>query len=247
MSVLFFDCTHGVRKDTFASSLLALLPDPQGFLSALNGLDFPNLTFELFVARDQRSIGVFLSITEGDGGAGAEPSGEHHYHSLEEVHAIIDGAGLPEGATRDVKGVYDILAAAEAEAHGTDIAEVHFHEVGSLVDIAYLSAACMAMEELGSLDAYASEVCTGFGFVDCVHGRLDIPAPATANVLEGLPIFAGPEEGEMTTPTGAALVRYFAKGFGEMPPMDVEAFGFGVGREGLSSKSTFRAVLGELR
>lgn len=246
MSVLFFDCTHGVRKDTFASSLIALLLDPQSFLATLNDLNFPGLDFELFLARDQRNIGVFLSVKDEEA-EGEGPASEHSHHSLAEVHGIIEAAGLSEDAMDAVKGIYGILAAAEAKAHGVGVSEARFHEVGCLVDIAYLSAACMAMLELAPEACFASEVCTGSGFVDCAHGRLSIPAPATANVLEGVPTFTGSEEGEMTTPTGAALVRYFAKGFGEMPPMDVEAFGFGVGREGLSSKSTFRAVLGELR
>lgn len=241
MNAIFFDCTHGVRKDTFASSLVALLPDPEGFMARLGALDLPGCSFDLFVARERGMVGVFLSVAEEN----ALDSPAHHHHGVEEVRSTIRAAGLGEEVLAHALGVYDILAEAEAAAHGVAVTDVHFHEVGSKEAIAYVCAACMAMVELAPSRVVSSEVCTGFGHVDCAHGRLPIPAPATANVLADVPTFAGPVEGELATPTGAALLRHFAQGFGDMPTMTVEAFGYGVGRDGLDSKSTLRAVLGK--
>lgn len=256
MAELFFDCTHGIHKDTFASSLIALLPDPQAFMGSLEALDIPGCRFDLLVAQDRGVFGVHLAVRQKDHEAqahGHDVSGhahgahEHPHHSVEEVHHIIEHAGLPEEVREHVLGVYDIIAAAEAAAHGVDVSEVHFHEVGNHEAIAYICAASMAFVQLDVEGATASSVCTGFGFVDCAHGRLPIPAPATANILADVPTFAGNVEGELTTPTGAALVKHFASSFGDMPSLVFEAFGFGVGPQGLDSKSTMRTVLGSER
>lgn len=137
----------------------------------------------------------------------------HHHHSLDEVHAAIDAAPISDAAKHHARGVYALIAAAEAKAHGVPPSEVHFHEVGAPEAIAYVVAACEALSRVSYDTVIATPICTGFGFVDCAHGRLSIPAPATANILQGMPTFAGTEEGELTTPTGAALALYFADEF----------------------------------
>lgn len=194
MTTLLLDCTHGSTKDGFARACLALLPEPP-------------------------------SLPEGVESALRDHAGhhhDHHHHSLQEVERFIRASGAAPEAQRHACEVYGLLAQAEAKAHATDVDSVHFHEVGSAEAVAYVLMACIAMDALSPSRIVATPVCTGFGFVDCAHGRLPIPAPATANVLEGVPSFAGEEEGELTTPTGAALVVHFAEGFsnvGEAEPV----------------------------
>ncbi len=131
------------------------------------------------------------------------------------MRAIVASSGAPSSVAADAMGVYGVLAEAEAKAHGADVAHVHFHEVGNDFAIGNVVAFCMLVDALAPGRVEATPIATGFGFVDCAHGRLPIPAPATANILEGMPHFAGGVEGELCTPTGAALVRHFAEAFVE--------------------------------
>lgn len=181
MTILLLDCTHGTTKDGFANAARALV-SPEVNL----------LPIESYVATEQSHVH------------------EHHHHSVHEVHTAIDAAPVSDEAKQHARGVYALIAQAEAKAHGVPLDEVHFHEVGAPDAIAHVLAACDALARIAYDEAVATPVCTGFGFVECAHGTLPIPAPATANILEGIPTFAGTEEGELTTPTGAALVVYFA-------------------------------------
>ncbi len=148
---------------------------------------------------------------------------EHEHHSVEEVLSAVASLGLSESVEASVRGVYGLLANAEAAAHGVLVDEVHFHEVGNKFAIAYIVAFCMLIDELAPARIVTTPITTGFGWVDCAHGRLAIPAPATANVLEGLPTRKGDIEGELTTPTGAALVRYFAESYEDARRRDESA------------------------
>ncbi len=186
MTTLLLDCTHGSTKD--------------GFAKACEGL----VGHGVFQPADRGASHQHQGSGEGH---------HHHHHSLGEVREAICASGVTPRAQRCAHGVYDLLAQAEAKAHGVSVDEVHFHEVGSAEAVGFVLRACAAMDALGPQRVLATPVCTGFGHVDCAHGRLSIPAPATANVLEGVPAFAGSEEGELTTPTGAALVVYFAEEF----------------------------------
>ena len=201
MTTLLLDCTHGSTKDGFANAVRALAPE-----------SLPPI--ESYVSKDEESehrgcANVSLRTPN------PEHAHAHHHHSLAEVHAAIEAAPVAEAVKEDARGVYALIAAAEAKAHGVSEAEVHFHEVGAPEAIAHILAACDAMTRIPRTRTVATPICTGFGYVDCAHGRLPIPAPATANVLEGYPTFAGSQEGELTTPTGAALAVYFADEFVE--------------------------------
>ena len=140
-------------------------------------------------------------------------------------------------------GVYDIVAAAEAEVHESTPEEVHFHEVGEMYAIATVTSYCILMDMLGEKEVYASEIRTGKGMIECAHGLLPVPAPATAAMIRDIPVFAGDIEAELTTPTGAAMVKYFVKEFGDMPDMDIEKSGRGFGVKQVSESDLVRALL----
>ncbi len=144
----------------------------------------------------------------------------------------------------DALAVYRIIAEAEAHVHGRKVELVHFHEVGALDAVADIVGVCMLMEELAPDAVYASAVNVGGGSVRCAHGILPVPAPATARILSGVKSYGSDINAELCTPTGAALLKYFARGFGSRAEMSVEAIGYGMGKKPLPANFV-RAFLGE--
>ncbi len=218
---LLIDCTGGARKESLVGALLEML-DESARESFLARFELLGLDIDISAGTNQRERErqhderkYHHEHREYEHQRECEHHHEHEHHSVEEVLSAVASLGLSESVEASVRGVYGLLANAEAAAHGVSVDEVHFHEVGNKFAIAYIVAFCMLIDELAPAHVAATPITTGFGWVDCAHGRLAIPAPATANVLEGLPTREGDIEGELTTPTGAALVRYFAESYEE--------------------------------
>ena len=172
---------------------------------------------------------------------------EHHHHhaSPDHIRGLIDGMDLPEEVKVRARGVYDAIALAEAKAHGCPVGEVHYHEVGALDAVADVVGACYALRLLSPDRIVASPVHVGSGTVRCAHGVMPVPAPATANLLTGVPTYGGEVFGELCTPTGAALLVTFAQSFGPMPALAADKVGCGVGRKVFDRPNCVRAFLGE--
>lgn len=171
----------------------------------------------------------------------------HHSHphtSMTEIEAIVKGLNLDESVKRNVMGVYRLIANAESKAHGVSVTDIHFHEVGTLDAIVDISSFCLLMHMIKPDKVYASPIHVGAGTVCCAHGVLPVPAPATAYLLEGVPIYGGAVQGELCTPTGAALLRYFVDQFGQMPVMSVNAIGYGIGKKDFTDTSALRVMVG---
>lgn len=177
----------------------------------------------------------------------AHEHGHHHHHhaSPGRIAALIGGLPLPGEVKAHARAVYDSIAAAEARAHGCPVEQVHFHEVGTLDAVADVVGVCYAMHLLAPDKIVASPVHVGSGFVRCAHGVVPVPAPATAYLLEGVPSYGGAVQGELCTPTGAALVAHFAQAFGPMPVMAAGAVGYGVGKKEFDRANCVRAFWGE--
>ena len=141
--------------------------------------------------------------------------------------------------------MYLRIAEAEGHVHGCKVEEIHFHEVGTLDAVADVVSVCLLMQELAVEQVIVSPVHVGSGRVRCAHGILPVPAPATAYILQGVPIYGGQIKGELCTPTGAALIRQFADEFGNLPLMKVEKIGYGMGRKEFPAANCVRAMLGE--
>lgn len=141
--------------------------------------------------------------------------------------------------------VYHLLAEAESSVHGTTVSEIHFHEVGMTDAIADIVCVSMLMDALSPDVVMASYVQTGSGKVKCAHGVLPIPAPATAYLLQGIPIYSTEINGELCTPTGAVLLKYFVDSFGPLPVMNIEGIGYGMGAKDYEHGNYLRAFLGE--
>ena len=172
-------------------------------------------------------------------------AGHHAHHSMADVENIIKGFNSINSDVRnDILEVYKVIAAAESRAHGVDVSEIHFHEVGMMDAIIDVTAVCLLMHMLKADEVYASPVRVGKGFVKCAHGILPVPAPATACILMGIPTYAGDIEAELCTPTGSALLRHFVKSFGDQPLMSVEKIGYGMGTKDFKVCNCVRSLLG---
>ena len=165
----------------------------------------------------------------------------HHHHTPGRIGEIIDALPLPDGVKAQAKAVYDAIARAEAKAHGCPVGDVHFHEVGALDAVADVTGVCYALSLLQPEQILVSPIHVGCGTVRCAHGVMPVPAPATANLLTGVPVYGGTVQGELCTPTGAALLAHFAQKFGPMPVMVTKAVGVGVGTKEFEQANCVRA------
>ena len=161
------------------------------------------------------------------------------------IEHVVSGLALSDRVKDDVLSVYKLIAEAESTVHGTPIQDIHFHEVGTLDAIADVTAVCMLMERIAPDEVVVSPIHVGSGHVRCAHGILPVPAPATAHILKGVPMYGGSIEGELCTPTGAALLKHFASRFGDMPVMKTGSIGYGMGKKDFERANCVRVLLGE--
>lgn len=172
---------------------------------------------------------------------------EHHHNhtSMAEIENIISSLKIPENVKADVIEVYKLIAAAESNAHGKPVTDIHFHEVGTMDAIADITSACLLFNKIGAKNIFSSAINVGSGQVHCAHGILPVPAPATAFILKDIPIYSNHIKGELCTPTGAALLKHFVNHFGTMPPIKMSAIGYGMGKKDFEAANCVRAILGD--
>ena len=170
---------------------------------------------------------------------------DHSHRSLHDIHHIIDDLKLPEAVRTDILAVYRLIAEAESKAHDKPISEIHFHEVGTMDAIADIASVCLLLHKLAPDQIIASPIHVGSCQVKCAHGILPVPAPATAYILKDIPIYSGSIQGELCTPTGAALLKHFVTRFDQMPLMTPASTGYGMGTKDFPAANCVRAILGE--
>lgn len=171
---------------------------------------------------------------------------DHHSHTaLADIRQAVQDLSVSDAVKNQVLSVYDRIAQAESQVHRVPVDQIHFHEVGSLDALADITAVCYLLEQLAPEQIMASPVQVGYGKVRCAHGILPVPAPATAQILLGIPIRAGDIPGELCTPTGAALLRQFVTAYGVLPTMTVTAIGYGLGTKDFPAANCLRAMWGE--
>ena len=259
MKTLYLDCSMGAAGDMLAAALLELLPDPDAFVAELNALAIPDVKFSREASVKCGITGTHLQVTVHGEEEGAhdhhhahshdhhDHAHSHHHHaSLHDIEHIVRGhLSLPTTVADNVMAVYRLIADAESKAHGKSVSEIHFHEVGTMDAIADITAVCLLMHRLAPDEIIVSPVHVGSGQVHCAHGILPVPAPATATILQDVPIYGGSIQGELCTPTGAALLKHFANSFGDMPVMRTSAIGYGMGQKDFPAANCVRALLGE--
>ena len=244
MKILYLDCGMGAAGDMLTAALLELHPDPEGFLQRFNRLGLPGLVSGRERVKQGGVLGSRIHVLiDGEEEGGEQPHAPHR--DLPGAEAILKAINVSEDVRESALAVYRSIAEAESAVHGSSVEKVHFHELGQMDAIADVLAVCMLLEELAPEKNLVSPISVGTGYVRCAHGLLPVPAPATARLLAGLPIRSGPEEGELCTPTGAALLRFFGNDFGHMPEMRVEKIGYGMGHKSFSHLNALRAFWGE--
>ena len=171
--------------------------------------------------------------------------GHHHHAGMGDIRHILSHLDIPQPVRQDAEAVYQLIAQAESHAHGRPVEEIHFHEVGTLDAVTDVVAVCWLLHDLAPEQIVASPVHVGYGQVRCAHGILPVPAPATAYILQGVPTYGGSVQGELCTPTGAALLAHFADAYGPMPVMAAEKIGVGIGTRDFGQANCLRAFWGE--
>ncbi len=171
----------------------------------------------------------------------------HGHHSHTSVAAILEQISkldMSDTVKKDAEEIYREIAAAESKVHQTDMEQIHFHEVGSVDALIDVVGSCLALELLGVDEVQASPVCVGNGTVRCAHGILPVPAPATAEIIKGMPVYCSSFDGELLTPTGAAILKYFVETYTKEMHMEIEEIGYGFGTKDFAQLSCVRAFLG---
>ena len=258
MKTLYLDCGMGAAGDMLTAALLELFDDPNKIVRELAKLRIPGVRFLAERAQKCGIYGTHMRVIVWDMEENEHLHSHHHHdhdhghdHHHDHTHGgmadiahIISHLNISDKVRRDILAVYDLIAQAESHAHGVRVEQIHFHEVGTMDAIADVTAVCYLMDKLGIEKVYASPVHVGSGQVRCAHGILPVPAPATAHILRGVPIYGGEIKGELCTPTGAALLKHFVSEFGKMPPMTVEKIGYGMGTKDFPAANCVRAMLG---
>ena len=253
MKTLYLDCGMGAAGDMLTAALIELLPDPDSFVDKLNSIGIPHVRY---IKEESVKCGItgthITVLVEGQEEDehmhehSHEHGHEHHHHSgMHDIEHVVHSLNLPTMVKLDVTAVFKLIAEAESHVHGKPVTEIHFHEVGTMDAVADITAVCLLMNEIDPDDVVVSPVHVGSGQVKCAHGILPVPAPATAYILRDIPVYGGSIRGELCTPTGAALLKYYADRFGDMPVMSVNSIGYGMGKKDFEAANTVRAMLGD--
>ncbi|MBQ6334553.1 MAG: nickel pincer cofactor biosynthesis protein LarC [Erysipelotrichaceae bacterium] len=261
MKTLYFDCYMGAAGDMLTGALLELQDDPEQCLKELNELGIPGVEFQKETSEKCGIQGTHMHVLvngeeevfhhhhhdhEHDD---HEHDHEHHHHhsGMHDIEHIVRGHMNISDELKDrIMHVYSLIAEAESHAHGMPVEQIHFHEVGTMDAVADVTAVCYLIDKLNVDKIIASPIHVGRGTVRCAHGILPVPAPATAYILRDVPIYSKENiEGELCTPTGAALLKTYVSEFKTMPTMAVKKVGYGMGTKDFPVANCVRAILGE--
>jgi len=237
MKLCYFDAFSGISGDMTVGALLDAGAPADALIDGLNSLPTG--------ARYEVEKTVRGGVAASKFRVHLDPAPAKHRH-LHHILEMIDRAPLTARAKANASAVFQKLGEAEASVHGVPIQKVHFHEVGAADSIADIVGACIALDLLQIDELHVSAINVGSGTVDTEHGLLPVPAPATARLLEGKPIYARGPEVELTTPTGAALAATLATSFGHLPAMRISSIGHGAGdRDFKQHANVLRVLIGE--
>ncbi len=235
--IAFFDCFSGISGNMALGALLDCGLPLDAFRSELGKLDVRGYRLEAAEVRKAGLRGLHVEV---------HVEGKQPARHLAEIEAIIQSGSLPARVCDRSLRIFRKLAEAEARVHGEPIEKIHFHEVGAVDAIVDVAGTALALEMLGVDEIYASPLHIGAGSVQSAHGLLPVPAPATAELLRGIPVYGRDVEAELVTPTGAAILAALASGFGDCPPMRVDRVGCGAGSRDLPWANLLRVTVGDV-
>ncbi|MDX6385928.1 MAG: pyridinium-3,5-bisthiocarboxylic acid mononucleotide nickel chelatase [Blastocatellia bacterium] len=237
MKTLYFDCFAGASGDMILGALVSAGVDPLALTAQLDQLGVSGWRID-FEKVDRSGISSTY--------ARVHTEHEHAHRHLKDILKIINDSRLTDGVKTRAARIFSLLAEAEARVHNQSIDKIHFHEVGALDAIIDVCGAAIGFELLGIERFISSALRVGAGMIEMAHGRFPIPPPAVAELLQGKPIYSGEIEGEFVTPTGAAIISAVCESFGSLPPIKIEATGYGAGsRDHPKFPNALRILVGE--
>jgi uncharacterized protein (TIGR00299 family) protein len=238
MTILYFDCFAGASGDMTVGALIHLGLPVDLLKRELEKLDLSSYSLDVFSGSRSGICAVGFKVR-----VNPRPKDHRHYG---EIRKMIKKSPLAEPIQRISLAIFQRIAEAEAKIHGQSLEEVHFHEVGAIDSIVDIVGTAIGIHYFQPHQILSSPLPMGRGFVDCQHGRLPLPAPATLEILKDYPTQSAEIEGELVTPTGAAIVRALSQGVRPFPAMKVQRVGYGMGeREFPDRPNLLRLVLGE--
>jgi uncharacterized protein (TIGR00299 family) protein len=238
MKILYYDCFSGISGDMNLGAMLDLGIEKDYLVGELNKLDLEG--WEIIAGKDQRHGIQGTKVTV------RQTRHEHAHRHLSDIEKIIRNSGLDNKTKELSMKIFMKIALAEASVHGTSVEKVHFHEVGAIDSIIDVVGAAICYNTLGVEGVHVSPVELGSGFVDCDHGRLPVPAPATAEIIQGIPVKKGGVDFEATTPTGAAIIAALGTEFGQVTAISIEKTAYGIGhKDNPKVPNILRVLLGE--
>lgn len=236
MRTLYLDCPMGISGDMFLAALIDLGADPKMILRELKKLPVDKIDVEIKKAARHSITGTTFKVRLAEA---------HHHRTFRDIKKIIGESSLAPKVKSLSTAIFKIIAEAEGKIHGIKADEVHFHEIGAMDSIIDIVGAAIAVDSLKVKKVVSSPIALGTGWARTMHGTIPIPAPATLEILKGVPTAASTAPFELTTPTGAAIVKTLASSFGPMPPMTIEAAGYGAGKKDFKEAANLlRAVIG---
>jgi uncharacterized protein (TIGR00299 family) protein len=228
MKIAYLDCASGISGDMTLGALVDAGVELEALNAGIQTLGLPGVRLVAAPVKKKGFRGTQITVEH-------EP--EHKHRHLHHIAAMIDGSSLSPRQKELAHRIFRRLAEAEAKVHNSTIEKVHFHEVGAVDSIADIVGAAIGWDLLGAERIVASPVPTGTGFVEIAHGRCAIPAPATAELLAGVPLAASNVRCELTTPTGAAILATLVQAYGPLPAMTIERIGYGAGQKDLDEQA----------
>ena len=249
MKILYYDCFSGISGDMNLGALVDLGVDGEFLIKELSGLQL-DAEYEIKINKGLKKgingtkVDVILRHKDHSLHQHETLLG-HHHRNLKDIETIINGSSLNNRVKKSSLDMFRRIAEAEAQVHGKSIYEVHFHEVGAIDSIVDLVGAAIALDHLNVDKIMASPVQVGGGFVKCAHGLIPVPAPATVELLKGIPIKSGLVSFETTTPTGAAILAANVEEFTDKMEFSIEKIGYGLGNRDLEIPNVLRVFLGK--
>jgi uncharacterized protein (TIGR00299 family) protein len=234
--ILYFDIVNGISGDMTLASLLDLGVPKELFLEEIKKLNIDN-EFEIKVTSKNESgiVGTNVEVVTKE---------THAHRHLIDIFDIIDNSNLNNNVKEMSKKIFMIIGEAEAKVHGTTIDKIHFHEVGAIDSIVDIVGTSILIDLLSIDKICANSVPVGSGFVKCDHGIMPVPAPATIEILKGVPIKLNSVKGECTTPTGAAIIKILCDEFVDELEFEVKQIGYGIGYKKFEIPNMLRTILG---
>lgn len=249
--ILYLNCLSGISGDMTIGALLDLGLDQDAFLKDLEKVKVGG--YKLKIEKNQKNgiTGIDFDVIiekAGDHHQGhdhSHKSEDHHHRNLNDIEKLIDESALENSVKNMSKEIFMHVAKAEAKIHDKPLDQVHFHEVGAIDSIVDIIGVAILVHQLNPDKIISSPLHIGTGFVKCAHGRIPVPAPATLEILKGVPVYSTGIRSELVTPTGAAIVKVLADEFMETPMMEIEKIGYGLGTKDLEITNVLRMMYGK--